>query len=73
MERETRRSIQLREEAVRKKLQTPEGLAALHGDAGVRSAFAMMQGVLNARARSDERATKNGAPSAEAPERDLRG
>lgn len=55
MERETRRSIYLREEAVRKKLQTPEGLAALHADPMVKAAFAKMQGVMNERAKYDER------------------
>jgi hypothetical protein len=45
MERETRRSIDLREAAVRRKLKTPEGLAALHDDPIVRRAVAKMQTV----------------------------
>ena len=62
MERETRRSIYLREEAVRKKLQTPEGLAALHADPMVKAAFAKMQGVMNERAKYDERVKRGEVP-----------
>ena len=55
MERETRRSIYLREEAVRKKPQNArEALAAFHADPMVKAAFAKMQGVMNERAKYDE-------------------
>ncbi len=71
MERETRRSIYLREEAVRKKLQTPEGLAALHADPMVKAAFAKMQGVMNERAKYDERVKRGEVPSEEARDREM--
>jgi len=71
MERETRRSIYLREEAVRKKLQTPEGLAALHADPMVRAAFAKMQGVMNERAKYEERVKKGEVPPHEARDREM--
>ena len=71
MERETRRSIYLREEAVRKKLQTPDGLAALHADPMVRAAFAKMQGVMNERAKYDERVKRGEVPSEEARDREM--
>ncbi len=71
MERETRRSIYLREEAVRKKLQTPEGLAALHADPMVRAAFAKMQGVMNERAKYDERVKRGDVPPEEARDREM--
>jgi len=72
MERETRRSIYLREEAVRKKLQTPEGLASLHSDPMVRSAFTKMQSVMNDRAKYDERVKRGEVPPEEARDRDMR-
>jgi hypothetical protein len=71
MERETRRSIYLREEAVRKKLQTPEGLAALHADPMVKAAFAKMQGVMNERAKYDERVKRGDVPPEEARDREM--
>ena len=71
MERETRRSIYLREEAVRKKLQTPEGLAALHADPMVKAAFAKMQGVMNERAKYDERVKRGEVPPEEARDREM--
>jgi hypothetical protein len=71
MERETRRSIYLREEAVRKKLQTPEGLAALHADPMVKAAFAKMQGVLNERAKYDERVKRGEVAPQEARDREM--
>ncbi len=71
MERETRRSIYLREEAVRKKLQTPEGLASLHADPMVRTAFAKMQGVMNERAKYDERVKRGEVAPDEARDRDM--
>jgi hypothetical protein len=71
MERETRRSIYLREEAVRKKLQTPEGLAALHADPMVKAAFSKMQGVMNERAKYEERVKRGEVPSEEARDRDM--
>jgi hypothetical protein len=71
MERETRRSIYLREEAVRKKLQTPEGLAALHADPMVKAAFVKMQGVMNERAKYDERVKRGEVPPEEAREREM--
>lgn len=71
MERETRRSIYLREEAVRKKLQTPEGLAALHADPMVKAAFAKMQGVMNERAKYEERVKRGEVPPEEARDRDM--
>lgn len=71
MERETRRSIYLREEAVRKKLQTPEGLAALHQDPMVKAAFAKMQAVMNDRAKYDERVKRGEVPPEEARDREM--
>ncbi len=71
MERETRRSIYLREEAVRKKLQTPEGLAALHNDPMVKAAFSRMQGVMNERAKYEERVKRGEVPPEEARDRDM--
>ena len=71
MERETRRSIYLREEAVRKKLQTPEGLASLHADPMVRSAFTKMQGAMNERAKYDERVKRGDVPPHEARDREM--
>jgi hypothetical protein len=71
IERETRRSIYLREEAVRKKLQTPEGLASLHADPMVRHAFAKLQGVMNERAKYDERVKRGEVPPHEARDRDM--
>ena len=71
MERETRRSIYLREEAVRKKLQTPEGLAALHADPMVKAAFSKMQGVMNERAKYDERVKRGDVPPEEARDREM--
>ena len=71
MERETRRSIYLREEAVRKKLQTPEGLAALHADPMVKAAFGKMQGVMNERAKFDERVKRGDIVPEEARDRDM--
>jgi hypothetical protein len=71
MERETRRSIYLREESVRKKLQTPEGLAALHADPMVKAAFAKMQAVMNERAKYDERVQRGEVPPDEARDRDM--
>jgi hypothetical protein len=71
MERETRRSIYLREEAVRKKLQTPEGLAALHADPMVKAAFAKMQGVMNERAKYEERVKRGEVPPEEARDREM--
>jgi hypothetical protein len=71
MERETRRSIYLREEAVRKKLQTPEGLAALHADPMVKAAFSKMQGVMNERAKYDERVKRGEVPPEEARNREM--
>jgi hypothetical protein len=71
MERETRRSIYLREEAVRKKLQTPEGLAALHADPMVKAAFSRMQGVMNERAKYDERVKRGEVPPEEARNREM--
>jgi hypothetical protein len=71
MERETRRSIYLREEAVRKKLQTPEGLAALHADPMVKAAFAKMQGVMNERAKYDERVKRGEVAPEEARDREM--
>ncbi len=71
MERETRRSIYLREEAVRKKLQTPEGLAALHNDPMVKAAFTRMQGVMNERAKYDERVKRGEVPPEEARDREM--
>ena len=71
MERETRRSIYLREESVRKKLQTPEGLAALHADPMVKAAFAKMQAVMNERAKYDERVKRGEVPPDEARDRDM--
>jgi hypothetical protein len=71
MERETRRSIYLREEAVRKKLQTPEGLAALHNDPSVKASFARMQSVMNARAKYEERVKRGEVPPEEARDRDM--
>jgi hypothetical protein len=71
MERETRRSIYLREEAVRKKLQTPEGLAALHADTMVKAAFMKMQGVMNERAKYDERVKRGEVPAEEARDREM--
>ena len=71
MERETRRSIYLREEAVRKKLQTSEGLAALHADPMVKAAFAKMQGVVNERAKYDERVKRGEVPPEEARNREM--
>jgi hypothetical protein len=71
MERETRRSIYLREEAVRKKLQTPEGLAALHADPMVKAAFSKMQGVMNERAKYDERVKRGEVAPEEARDREM--
>ena len=71
MERETRRSIYLREEAVRKKLQSPEGLAALHADPMVKAAFQKMQGVMNERAKYDERVKRGEVPPEEARDREM--
>jgi hypothetical protein len=71
MERETRRSIYLREEAVRKKLQTPEGLAALHGDPTVKAAFTRMQAVMNERATYDERVKRGEVSPEEARDREM--
>ncbi len=71
MERETRRAIYLREEAVRKKLQTPEGLASLHADPLVRTAFAKMQSVMNDRAKFDERAKRGVVAPEEARDREM--
>ena len=71
MERETRRSIYLREESVRKKLQTPEGLAALHADPMVKAAFAKMQVVMNERAKYDERVKRGEVPPEEARDREM--
>lgn len=71
MERETRRSIYLREEAVRKKLQTPEGLAALHGDPMVKAAFTKMQAVMNERAKYEERVKRGEVPATEARDREM--
>jgi hypothetical protein len=71
MERETRRSIYLREESVRKKLQTPEGLAALHADPMVKAAFAKMQAVMNERAKYDERVKRGEVPPEEARDREM--
>jgi hypothetical protein len=71
MERETRRSIYLREVAVRKKLQTPEGLAALHADPMVKAAFAKMQGVMNERAKYDERVKRGEVAPQEARDREM--
>jgi hypothetical protein len=71
MERETRRSIYLREEAVRKKLQTPEGLASLHADPMVRRAFAKLQGVMNERAKYEQRVKRGEVPPQEARDRDM--
>jgi hypothetical protein len=72
MERETRRSIYLREEAVRKKLQTPEGLASLHADPMVRSSFAKMQSVMNDRAKYEERVKRGEVPPEEARDREMK-
>ena len=71
MERETRRSIYLREESVRKKLQTPEGLAALHADPQVKAAFIKMQGVMNERAKYDERVKRGEVKPEEARDREM--
>jgi len=71
MERETRRSIYLREESVRKKLQTPEGLAALHADPVVKASFQKMQAVMNERAKYEERVKRGEVPPEEARDRDM--
>lgn len=71
MERETRRSIYLREEAVRKKLQTPEGLTALHADPLVKAAFARMQSVMNERAKWDEKVSRGEVSPQEARDREM--
>lgn len=71
MERETRRSIYLREESVRKKLQTPEGLAALHADPMVKAAFQKMQSVMNERAKYDERVKRGEVTPEEARDREI--
>jgi hypothetical protein len=71
MERETRRSIYLREESVRKKLQTPEGLAALHADPVVKAAFQKMQNAMNERAKYEERVKRGEVPPEEARDRDM--
>ena len=71
MEREAMRSIYLREEAVRKKLQTPEGLASLHADPLVRTAFAKMQTVLAERAKFDERVKRGDIAPEEARNREM--
>jgi hypothetical protein len=55
MEQETRRSIYLGEEAVRKRLQTPEGLSALRSDPFVRAAIAKIHTVKGVRAAEEER------------------
>jgi len=71
MERETRRSIYLREESVRKKLQTPEGLAALHADPVVKASFQKMQAVMNERAKYEERVKRGEVPPDEARDREM--
>jgi hypothetical protein len=71
MERETRRSIYLREESVRKKLQTPAGLAALHADPMVKAAFQKMQSVMNERAKYEERVKRGEVPAEEIRDREM--
>lgn len=65
IERDMKRSIYLREESVRKKLTTPEGIAALHGDPVVRGAYNRLQVVLAERAKFEERVKNGEVPQAE--------
>ncbi len=71
MEREVRRSIYLREEAARKHLETPEGVAAFHAHAMNQRAFDDMQRVLRDRAAYDERVARGEVPPAEARDREM--
>jgi hypothetical protein len=71
IERETRRSIELREEAVRKKLQTPEGQAAVHADPAVQAAYEKAKAVLAERAAYDERVRSGGVEPEEARDREF--
>ncbi len=52
-------------------LQTPEGLAALHADPMVKAAFSKMQGVMNERAKYDERVKRGEVPPEEARDREM--
>jgi hypothetical protein len=71
MEQETRRSIYLREEAVRKSLQTPEGLVALQRDPYVRAAYAKMQAAQTQRVEYDERVLQGAVAPDQARDRDM--
>ena len=71
MESETRRSIYLREEAVRKRLQTPEGLVALQSDPIVKAAYQKLQAANSERAYHDERIQTGHIPPQEARNEDM--
>jgi hypothetical protein len=71
LESETRRSIYLREEAVRKNLHTPEGLAALRNDPFVHATFVKMQAMNAERARYSELVRTGAIPPQQARDRDM--
>jgi len=71
MESETRRAIYLREDAVRKRLQTPEGLEALQSDPIVKAAFQKLQAANTERAYHDERIHTGRIPPQEARNEDM--
>jgi hypothetical protein len=71
LESETRRSIYLREEAVRKSLQSPEGLAALRRDPFVHAAFVKVQAMHAERARYNELVLSGVIPPQQARDRDM--
>ena len=71
LETETRRSIYLREEAVRKSLQTPEGLAALRRDPFVHAAFVKMQAMHAERVRYNALVASGAIPPQQARDRDM--
>ncbi len=71
LERETKRTIYLREEAVRKRLQTPEGLAELHNSPLVRGAYARLQAAQADRAAFDERVKRGEVTPEEARDREM--
>jgi hypothetical protein len=71
LEREARRAVYLREEQARKKLQTPEGLAALHADPQVQAAFLKAQAVMDRREAYQLRVERGEVPPEEARDRDM--
>ncbi len=71
LEREMRRAIYLREDAARRRLETPEGLALFHRDPAVRQAFEAKQAVERRRAADAERIRSGEVSPEDARDRDM--